>query len=189
MKMNKYPEYIEVAGKKHKINTSFWIALRCDEIFRDKSICDYEKTIAIIYLLLGEEAVNDLEHQEKIVKLLTKYLLCGKNHDDVEDIDEDPSMDFKQDMGKIKTSFMSDYGLDLDSTDMHWWKFHDALEGLTDDSVLSRVRMIREEPLSNKKGKEREKWEKAKKQVALKHEKTEKELELDKYWEEQLKMR
>ena len=39
------------------------------------------------------------------------------------------------------------------------------------------------------KGKEREKWEKAKKQVALKHEKTEKELELDKYWEEQLKMR
>ena len=133
--------------------------------------------------------MKDVENNEKIVKLLTKYLLCGKNPEDIENSDEEPSMDFNQDMGKIKTSFMSDYNIDLDSTDMHWWKFHDALEGLTDDSVLSRVRMIREEPLSGKKGKERDKWEKAKKQVALKREKTAREKELDKYWEEILKQK
>lgn len=187
--MNKYPEYIEVNGKKYKINTSFWYALRCEEIFRD-SICDYEKTLAIIYILLGEEAMKDTENQEKIVKLLTKYLLCDKNPEEIEN-SEEPSMDFKQDIGKIKTSFMSDYNIDLDSTDMHWWKFHDALEGLTDDSVLSRVRAIREEPLSGKKGKDRERWEKAKKQVALKYErpKTKEELELDKFWENELKKR
>lgn len=185
--MNKYPEYIEVGTKRYKINTSFWDALRCENIFRDDSICDYEKTLAIIYILLGEEAMKDVENNEKIVKLLTKYLLCGKNPEDIENSDEEPSMDFNQDMGKIKTSFMSDYNIDLDSTDMHWWKFHDALEGLTDDSVLSRVRMIREEPLSGKKGKERDKWEKAKKQVALKREKTAREKELDKYWEEIMK--
>lgn len=187
--MNKYPEWLQVGDKKYKINTSFRIALRCDEIFRDDTICDYEKTLAIIYLLLGEDAVKDIENQEQIVKLLTKYLLCGKNPEDIEGTDEEPSMDFKQDMGRIKISFMSDYGIDLDSTDMHWWKFHDALEGLTDDSILSRVRMIREESLSGKKGKEREKWEKAKKQVALKLEKTSKEKELDKWWEEQMKKR
>lgn len=187
--MNKYPEWIQVGEKKYKIDTSFRTALRCDEIFRDTSICNYEKTLAIIYLLLGEEAMRDLKNQEKIVKLLTKYLLCGKDSKDIENSDEEPSMDFKQDMGRIKISFMSDYQIDLDSTDMHWWKFHDALEGLTDNSILSRVRLIREEPLSGKKGKERERWEKAKKQVALKHVKTEKELELDKYWEEQMKLR
>ena len=187
--MNKYPEYIEIGTKKYKINTSFWAALRCEEIFRDDSICDYEKTFAIIYILLGEDAMMDFENQEKIVKILTKYLLCGKKTEDIENSNDEPSMDFKQDMGRIKTSFMSDYQIDLDKTDMHWWKFHDALEGLTDDSVLSRIRMIREEPLSNKKGKEREKWEKAKKQVALKYDrlKTEREKELDKYWEEILK--
>ena len=187
--MNKYPEFIQVNQKKYKINTSFWIALKCDEIFRDTSICDYEKTIAIIYLLLGEEAVNDIQNQEKIVKLLSKYLLCGKKSEDYANENEEPSMDFKQDLGRIKTSFMSDYGIDLDTTDMHWWKFHDALEGFTDNSILNRVRVIREESLSGKKGKEREKWEKIKKQVALKHEKSEKEKELDKYWEEQMKMR
>ena len=186
--MNKYPEWLQVGDKKYKINTSFRIALRCDEIFRDESICDYEKTLAIIYLLLGEEAMKDMEHQEKIIKLLTKYLRCGNTLEEIEEVEE-PSMDFKQDAGRIKTSFMSDYQIDLDSTDMHWWKFHDMLEGLTDDSVLSRVRMIREEPLAGKKGKERKKWEKAKKQVALKHEKTQKEKEMDKWWEEQMKKR
>lgn len=187
--MNKYPEYVEIGTKKYKINTSFWDALRCEKIFRDNSICDYEKTLAIIYILLGEEAMIDFENQEKIVKILTRYLLCGKKPEEMEGNTDEPSMDFEQDLGRIKTSFMSDYQIDLDKTDMHWWKFHDALEGLTDDSVLSRTRMIREEPLSNKKGKEREKWEKAKKQVALRHEKTSQEKELDKYWEEQMKKR
>lgn len=187
--MNKYPEYIEVGTKEYKINTSFWAALRCEEIFRDDSICDYEKTLAIIYILLGEDAMMDFENQEKIVKILTKYLLCGKMPEDIENSDDELSMDFKQDAGRIKTSFMSDYGIDLDSTDMHWYKFHDMLEGLTDDSVLSRVRMIREEPLNGKKGREREKWEKAKKQVALKHEKTQREKELDDWWETEMKKR
>lgn len=186
--MNKYPEFIEVNNKKYKINTDFRLALKCDEIFRDDSICDYEKTLAIIYILLGEEALKDFENQEKIVKLLTKYLMCGRALEDIDD-SEEPSMDFKQDMGRIKTSFMSDYDIDLDKAGMHWWKFHDALEGLTDNSILSRVRAIREEPLSDKKGKERQKWEKQKKQVELKKEKTSREKDLDKYWEEQTKKR
>ena len=72
---------------------------------------------------------------------------------------------------------------------MHWWQFYDLLQGLTENSVLNRVRTIREEPLNNKKGKERQKWIDAKKQVELKREKTIEEKKLDKYWEEQLRKR
>lgn len=185
--MNSYPEYIEVSGKRYKINTDYKLALKCDEIFRDNSICDTEKTLAIIYILLGEEALKNFDNYEKIVKLLTRYLTCNNNYEDLDD--EEPSMDFKQDIKYIKPSFVSDYGIDLDKNDMSWFKFHDMLNGLTDNCVLNRVRAIREEPLSDKKGKERQKWEKLKKQVELKHEKTSEEKELDKYWEEQMKMR
>lgn len=185
--MNKYPEYIEIDGKRLKLNTDFRLALKCDEIFKDSSIGDYEKTLAIIYILLGEEGLENLDSTESIVRILTKYLLCGKNTDEMENSLEEPTMDFKQDAGYIKASFMSDYQIDLDKTNLHWWAFHDLLQGLTESSVINRVRMIREEPLSGKKGKERERWENAKKQVALKHEKTEKEKELDKLWEEMLK--
>ena len=142
--MNRYPEYIEVNNTRYKLNTDFRLALRCDEIFRDDSIGNYEKTLAIIYILLGEK-------------------------------------------GYIKASFMSDYKIDIDKIEMHWWQFYDLLQGLTDNSVLNRVRSIREESLSGKKGKERSKWEELKKQVELKREKTSYEKELDKFWEEQFK--
>lgn len=183
--MNSYPEYIEVNSKKYKINTDFRLALKCDEVFRDDSIGDYEKVLAIIYILLGDEALKDHENHERIFNLLIKYLRCGK--DLTEDLDnEEPSMDFKQDVGYIKASFMTDYnGMNLDNIQLHWWFFYDLLQGLKEDCILNRVRSIREESLSDKKGKEREKWEKLKKQVELKHEKTQKEKELDEYWKSQ----
>ena len=186
--MNKYPKYIEVNSKQYKINTDFRIALRCDEIYRDETIGNYEKTLAIIYLLLGNDGLEDYENYDKILKLLTKYLLRDKEIEDL-NIDKEPSMSYKQDEGYIKASFMSDYNIDLDKTEMHYWQFFDLLQGLTENSVLNRVRMIREEDLSGKKGKERQRWEEAKKQVALKKEKTQKEKDLDKFWEEQMKKR
>ncbi len=185
--MNRYPEYIELKnGKKYKLNTDFRLALKCDEIFRDESICDYEKTLAIIYILLGDNGLNDFDSHTEIVNLLTKYLQCGKEH---QETNKEPSMSFKQDVGYIKASFMSDYRIDLDKVDMHWWQFCDLIQGLTDNSILNRVRTIREEPLSGKKGKELSRWQEMKKQVELKHEKTQKEKELDKFWEEQMKQR
>ncbi len=185
--MNRYPEYLEVNDKKFKINTDFRLALKCDEIFRDASIGDYEKTLAIIYILLGDAGLEAKQYYDEFISLLTKYLSCGKEHN--YDSEETPTMDFKQDEGYIKTSFMSDYGKDLDKIKIHWWQFHDLLEGLTPDCVLSRVRAIREEPLSGKKGAERQKLEKAKKMVELKPEKTAEQKELDKYWEQALKKR
>ncbi len=182
--MNKYPEFLEVNSKKYKLNTDFRFALKCDEIFRNDSICDYEKILAVIYILLGDEGLKDNENHEDIFKLLVKYLKCDKDLEESDDYSE-PSMNFKQDNGYIKASFMSDYQIDLDEINLHWWAFFDLLQGLTENSVLNRVRSIREEPLSDKKGKERERWEKLKKQVELKHEKTAKEKEMDKWWKSQ----
>ena len=148
--MRKYPEYIQVNNKQYKINTDFRIALKCDEVFRDDTIGDYEKTLAIIYLLLGDDGLHDYENYTEIIKLLTLYLRCGKELEDTNQ-DEEPSMRFKQDEGYIKASFMSDYKIDLNNADLHWWAFYDLLCGLTENSILNRVRMIREEPLKKVK--------------------------------------
>jgi len=186
--MNKYPEYIEVNGKQYKINTDFRVALECDEIARDSSIKDYEKCLAIIYKLLGDEGLAAHDDHDVIFKLLIKYLQCGKDMNDLNN-DKEPSMNFKQDQGYIKASFLTDYQKDLDKEEIHWWFFNDLLQGLKEDCVLNRVRYIREEPLDGKKGKELTKWQELKKQVALKREKTAEEIELDKYWEEAVKKR
>lgn len=184
--MNKYPIYIEVNGEKYEINTDFRVALECDAIARDEGIGEYEKILAIIYKLFGEKALDNKDYLEDFLKLAVKYLRCGKDDEELEN-NKEPSMDFEQDSGYIRASFMSDYNKDLGKEDMHWWEFNDLLQGLTENAVLNRVRYIREESLSGKKGKELEKWIEMKKQVALKRKKTEREEQLDKIWEEQMK--
>lgn len=165
------PEYVKIGNKKYKINTDFRIALECNKIAEDKSISDAERALAIIYKLFGDEGLNDLENQNELLKLGIKYLTLGK---ELEKTNEEPDMDFEQDMDYIETSFMSDYGMDLSKEKMHWWKFNNLINGLSNSDmgnccVLNRVRNLRRlDPSTIKDSKERQKIIKAQKSVALK---------------------
>lgn len=166
-----YPEYIKINDKKYKINTDFRVAIECNEIAMDETISDFERALAIIYKLFGDDGINDTDNYEKLLELAQKYLSCGK---EVVDNNEEPDMDFIQDMDYIETSFMSDYSIDLANTEMHWWKFYNLMNGLSNSDignccVLNRVRNLRTYDTKDiKDQKELEKIKKAKEQVALK---------------------
>lgn len=166
-----YPEYVKVDDKKYKINTDFRVAIECQEIATDETISDFERALAIIYKLFGDDGINDTNNYEKLLELAQKYLSCGK---EVVDDNEEPDMDFIQDMDYIETSFMSDYSIDLANTEMHWWKFYNLMNGLSNSDignccVLNRVRNLRTYDTKDiKDQKELERIKKAKEQVALK---------------------
>ena len=170
--MNKYPEYVKVEVIKYKINTDFRVAIECQDIATNETIGDYERALAIIYKLFGDEGINVPEHYERLLELATKYLSCGKEVDNKSN--EEPDMDFVQDIDYIEASFMSDYGIDLANAEMHWWKFYNLINGLSNSEmgnccVLNRVRNLRTYDTKDiKDPKELEKIKEAKKQVALK---------------------
>lgn len=165
------PEYIKINNKKYKINTDFRIALKCNKIAEDKSIGDNERALAIIYLLFGDEGLNDFEHYNELLNLAIKYLSMNK---EIEKKQEEPDMDFEQDMDYIETSFMSDYGIRLANEKMHWWTFNNLINGLSNSDmgnccILNRIRNIRRYDVSTiKDNKERQRMIEAKKSVALK---------------------
>lgn len=167
----RYPEYIEVDGIKYKINTDFRIALKCNAITQDDSINDLERTMAIIYLLFGEEALKQVDKYDKFTELTKKYLLCGQ---ELEETNKEPDMDFEQDMDYIEASFMSDYHIDLSTTQMHWWKFYNLISGLSNSEmgnccILNRIRNIRTMDVKDiKDAKEKKQIMDAKKHFALK---------------------
>ena len=183
-----YPQYVEVDGKRYKINTDFRVAIECNRIAEDETIGNLERSLAIIYTLFGDEGINTPEHYEKLLELAKKYLLCGKEYDT--EANEKPDMDFIEDYSYISTSFLSDYHIDLDNAEMHFWKFMDLMNGLSnselgDCCILNRIRNLRNFDISDiKDAKEKDKIIKAKQQVALK--KKEKEVEV-KLTEEQQK--
>lgn len=179
--MKRYPEYIEIKGKRYKINTDFRVAIECNEIANDSKISDYERAMGILIKLFGTEIIDDgrddFNVYSKALDLAQKYLSCGKeiktSNDDV------PDMDYVEDMDYIEASFMSDYNIDLSNIQMHWWKFYNLLNGLSNSElgnccVLNRIRNLRNYDLSEIKDvKERQKIKKAQEQVALKKNKKE----------------
>ncbi len=166
------PEFVRINEKKYKINTDFRVAIECNDIAKNESINEYEKSLAIIYKLFGEEGLDDTRDYAKLLELGQKYLLCGK-----EPIDDDlePDMDYTQDMDYIEASFMSDYKINLKNEKMHWWTFSNLINGLSNSElgnccVLNRIRNLRNYDVKEiKDRKELEKIIKAKKQVALKN--------------------
>lgn len=167
-----YPEFVRIENKKYKINTDFRIAIECQDIATNEDIGDYERALAIIYKLYGDEGIESPNHYEKLLELGTKYLSCGK---EVEvKSNEEPDMDFIQDMDYIEASFMSDYNIDLSNVKMHWWKFYNLINGLSNSEmgnccVLNRVRNLRTYDTKDiKDPKDLEKIKRAKQQVALK---------------------
>lgn len=175
-----YPKYVKIGEKKYKINTDFRVAIECQEIALDDSIGDFERALAIIYKLFGDDGLDDSNNYEKLLELAQKYLSCGKEVDSK--TNEEPDMDFVQDMPYIKASFRSDYNINLDDEEMHWWEFYDLINGLSNSEmgnccVLNRIRNLRTFDTKDiKDQKELAKINEAKKQVALKKREVKKEL-------------
>lgn len=184
--MNKYPRFAQVKEKKYKINTDFKVAIKCNQIAEDNNIQDEERALAIIYLLYGDDGLNNSNDWSELLNIALKYLSCGKEIKKDEE-KEEVDMDFKQDWNYIQTSFFSDYKIDLSECEMHWWQFYDLLVGLSDKCILNRVRFVRTYDISQiENGKEKEKWLKQKELVALKEEKTLEEDRLDELFYKQL---
>lgn len=173
------PEYAKIGEKLYKINTDFKVALKCEEVAQDESIKDTERALAIIFLLFGEEGLNNPKDYEELLNKGVLYLGCGK---EPQKDKEQPDMDFEQDKAYIKASFYTDYNIpDIYKSDMHWYDFITLMNGLKEDCVLNRVREIRDYDVSSiKDAKILAKILKQKEAVALKQ----KEIEMT---EEQIK--
>ena len=126
------PQYVKVGDKKYKINTDFRTALECNKIAIDKSIKDFERALAIVYKLFGEEGL-ECKEQDKLLELGIKYLKLNR---DIEDGDSNDKVNFDLDFDKckglIKSSFKFDYQYDPYELDyLHWYDFYNDLENLS----------------------------------------------------------
>lgn len=143
--MQNYPEEAEIGGKIYKINYDYRTALACFKAIEDEEINDIERTFAVIGLLFGEDV--PYEHYDIALKKASLFLCCGNDTQDIKGFKKD--MDYEYDEKYILASFVSDYNIDLSKeTDMHWWKFNSLISGLTDKSILSRIRDLRNTDLS-----------------------------------------
>lgn len=167
------PEYVKVGEKKYRINTDFRIAIECDNIARDDNIDDYERALAIIYKLFGDEGINNHDDYKMLLKMAIKYLTCNNNQS--KNKNEKIDMDFEEDKHYIRSSFIQDYHYNpYDMEYLHYWDFFHDLDGLSNSEfgnccVLNRIRNYRNiDPNTIKDNKERQKVIEIQEKIALK---------------------
>lgn len=162
----KYPLYAMIDGNKVKINTDYRVALACLDAINDESITDVERAFAVTSLLFGAE--TNIINMEEALKKATYFLSCGRGESHQ---DEEIVMDFNEDEEYIRTSFRTDYNLNLNEIEyMHWWEYNELIHGLTDKCILSKIINIRTIDESEyRDAKTLSKIRKAKKSVELKH--------------------
>ena len=168
------PQYIKIKDKRYKINTSYKCAIKCEKIAQNNKIGDYERGLAIIYTLFGDDGLNSHEDWQELLKMAKRYLSLDNDKKVQQSETSKVDFDYVQDEGYIKASFMYDYGIDLDKEpNMHWWTFFRLLNGLSNSEfgnccILNRVRNLRNFDLSKIKDvKERNEIMKAQKSVEL----------------------
>lgn len=178
-----YPEYVRIRGEKIKIKTDTKTALKCLKIADDGEIGDYERALAIIYTLYGYIPQDESLWQDYMLQA-QKFLSKNEN---AENDGSEPDMDLLYDEPYIVASFMSDYKIDLNKENPHFWLFCDLITGLTENSILSRVRTLRTMDVSEWAEKDRRSVLKAKEAVALPRKLTKKEQESEDIFEARFK--
>ena len=170
------PQYVKVNDKLYKINTDFRVALECNQIAEDASIGNLERGLAIIYKLFGEEGL-DCENQNKLLELGIKYLLLGKDKNELKnDFNDKYELDFNKCIGLIRASFKFDYKYDPYELEyLHWYDFYNDLESLSTSEfgnccILNRVTSVLNQDISKiKDGKTRKEIKEAQKQLQEKY--------------------
>lgn len=177
-----YPTKMEANGHIYPINTDYRVALACFKAINDTEITNLERFYAIETLLLGE---NVLSEDELILKQkIELYLRCGKEENISE---EERDFDYLQDEAEVRTSIRQCYNnLDINKLDyLHWYEYNELISGLTNESLLNKIRDLRGFDLSEVSDEKRKtKIIKAQERVALKeiHKKTKEEEEIDEFW-------
>jgi hypothetical protein len=169
--MNEYPTHAEVDGEVYELNTDYRYALECFKIIDDASISDIERAIAVVSVLYGKEdekgnITNIPSNLSIALEKAAIFLSCGKEKKNIKEVKKD--MDFEYDKEYIRASFMSCYSIDLSNREMHFWQFCELISGLTEDSILNRIRDLRNTDLSDyQDSKTRTKIQEAMERVAL----------------------
>ena len=126
------PDYITYDGKFYKLNTDYRIWLSYPDRMSGITKGEYDG-----YIDLFADDVAPLH--EDTVMALNAFYSPEKIVPKDDNYDGPDLIDYLIDGDYIYSGFVQAYGIDLVDTDMHWHKFLALLEGLPDNTVMSKI--------------------------------------------------
>ncbi len=151
---SRLPDCVLVEGKNYNINTDFrtWAELYS---FMESS-ATYEQKIL---KLLLDGYTNELPpHLDSAVKALLDFMVQGNNTKHNHSESSDKIISFSHDEGAIYASFLSQYGINLFTENLHWWSFMHLLNSLDVNTAFMKIVTYRTVNCQSIKNKEMRKF-------------------------------
>lgn len=147
-----FPTWLQIDGVNCPIHSDFRTVLRCYEILGDKKELSRDEMVEVLSMFYVRQRCYTEEHIDKMFW----FFSCGREKEKkvfprkIAGINNKQSFDFVEDAELIYAGFMQQYGIDLQTEEMHWWKFMILLENLGSDTKLQRVMEYRTIDTKNK---------------------------------------
>lgn len=143
------PVSVTVGGVDYPVNPDFRACLRSILAFEDPDLARNEKTAVLLENLYMGEIPAD---QETAIRSASWFMNCGEERD--EDDDGPRIFSFSKDARFIFAAFKQTHGIDLETADLHWWKFIALFMDLGADTAFCQLTSLRKRVKSGKASKE-----------------------------------
>jgi hypothetical protein len=139
---------VEINGIEYPINSDFRTCLRVILAFEDDELTGYEKQL----LMLSNLYPEPIEDTQAAIEIGMKFLNGGKTGEDEEG---GPRLySFEKDANFIFAAFKQTHGIDLDTEDLHWWKFLALFMDLGSETTFCNLVGLRKKIKTGKATKE-----------------------------------
>lgn len=143
------PTAIEIDGIEYDINSDFRSCLRIILAFEDSSLAAFEKQMILLENLYREVPDN----LEQAIRKGIKFLNGGKE-EEMSGKSQPRLYSFEKDAPFIMAAFKQTHGIDLETSDMHWWKFMTLFMDMGSDTTFSNLVSLRKRVKTGKATKE-----------------------------------
>lgn len=148
--IEQFPEAIEVNGEILSVNSDFCVGLQIMSDFENPEFDQSEKAYLMLnrlYKDLPED--RDADFYEEALKKATKFLNAGD--DSTRDVEGKPRLySFGKDARLIYSAFSQTHGVDLQTAEIHWWRFMALFLDLGANTSFSSMVSLRKRYYENK---------------------------------------
>lgn len=144
------PTAVEINGKEYEITTDFRAVLRVIMAFEDSDLAAIEKQMIMLQNLYPV-IPDDLK---EAIQKAVKFINGGVDSKDDEDDPGPRVYSFSKDAGLIFSAFQQTHGIDLETAEMHWWKFLALFMDLGQDTAFCQLVGLRKRVKTGKASKE-----------------------------------
>lgn len=166
------PETVDILGKTYRINTDFRNSILFELLIQDSTLSGKAKMANAInlYFPVLPDNLNTIEVLNATMGKILWFYRCGKEEPKGDEKkkpkkNSKPILCYNTDAEYIYAAYLTQYNIDLQDDNLHWWKFKGLFNGLKNDNKIIEIMGYRSMKIDNKMDKEKKKFYKEMKEL------------------------